>query len=133
MISYYQLDTDSQLFPNGASCEVIIWRNLFSLSRMFSFVMSAHQKNVSKLLCRTSFAVNSITEGTRQRGLDTFFSCDFLSNENTLGTLKKHECDIDNIYWSLAEEIRSGKFIIVCERDLKKVVQKYQSLFHRLF
>ena len=54
--------------------------------------------------------VNSITKGARQRGLDTFFSCDFLPNENILGTLEKHECDFDNIYWSLAEEIRSGKF-----------------------
>ena len=111
MISNSQLDTDSQLSLNGASCEVIIWINLFSLSSMVSFNRSAHQKNVSKLLCRTSLAVNSITKGARQRGLYTFFSCEFLPNENILGTLEKHESDIDNMYWFLAEEIKSGKFL----------------------
>ena len=53
------------------------------------------------------------TKDVIQSELDTFFTWEFLTNENILRILEKHECDIDDIVWYLAKENENSKNFII--------------------
>ena len=65
----------------------------------------------------TTFDFSANSEGitarnVKQGELDTFFTREFLTNENILRILEKVECDIDDCIWHLAKKPETGKILI---------------------
>ena len=98
------------------------------------FVNKTNQPNVFVTSGETTFDMSANFEGLTtkdviQRELDRFFIWEFLTNENILRVLEKHECIIYCIIWHLAKESGSWE-VFITEKNRLEVTTQVTFLLH---